>query len=211
MKAASIFLVFLISLLACTQNKEKQADSRSNGYETEYQYAFNPDSTTLTWIAYKYTDRAGVSGTFDSLSVIGTKLGSGNPIKSIRGAEFKMTTESINTGIKQRDNTIFNNFFSLVLGNKVIGGRLMSFNDDGSGTIALSMNQQTHEVPVTWKRPSHNIIEVTGSIDLFKWNLNDAHENLNQICYDLHTGSDGVSKLWPDVSFNIRSVFAFNE
>ncbi len=41
-------------------------------------------------------------------------------------------------------------------------------------------------------------------LDVLLWNGEEALKTLNKECYELHTGTDGISKLWPDVDVVLK-------
>ncbi|MCB0756634.1 MAG: hypothetical protein KDB98_13620, partial [Flavobacteriales bacterium] len=52
---------------------------------------------------------------------------------------------------------------------------------------------------------SEGNVSLVGTLDLAKWNALASADSLNKVCYDLHKGADGVSKLWPDVKLEISA------
>lgn len=50
--------------------------------------------------------------------------------------------------------------------------------------------------------------EFSATIDVANWNANSGITALNKICKDLHTGPDGVSKLWSEVDLKFSTTLA---
>jgi hypothetical protein len=48
---------------------------------------------------------------------------------------------------------------------------------------------------------------MNATMDVSNWNALEALASLNKVCEALHTGSDGVSKTWSEVTLNITSEF----
>ncbi len=65
------------------------------------------------------------------------------------------------------------------------------------------MNNITNEIPFSYTLKTDTIF-IDATINLTDWKGDEAINALNKVCYDLHKGADGISKLWPDVSVNIK-------
>ena len=44
-------------------------------------------------------------------------------------------------------------------------------------------------------------------MDVNNWNAGKALASLNEVCKLLHTGADGISKTWSEVTLDITSSF----
>ena len=65
------------------------------------------------------------------------------------------------------------------------------------------MNNKTISNKYAYEVKNDTVI-ISLSLDLTKWDGQEAVKELNKECYELHIGNDGISKLWPDVSVNIK-------
>jgi hypothetical protein len=65
------------------------------------------------------------------------------------------------------------------------------------------MNTMSHPLDYTYSFKNDTIV-MLAQLDLNTWNGEEAMNSLNKECYDLHKGTDGISKLWPDVDVLIK-------
>ncbi len=65
------------------------------------------------------------------------------------------------------------------------------------------MNGLTKELPFDYEM-SQDTILINAPMDLNNWQAQAALESLNQACWELHTGPDGVSKTWNEVLINAK-------
>ena len=181
----------------------KSGDKENGEKKESCTYAYNADSTSFKWTAYKYTTRAGVSGTFDGITVSNT-MPSGNKFDVLKGAEFIINTASVNSGNAERDPKVVEFFFGNLLSSETISGKINSINND-EAVITVTMNEKTVDV-IGKLNADGERVKLTTQIDLNDFDGSGAVSALNEKCHDLHTGDDGVSKLWPDVSIEVSTV-----
>ena len=90
-----------------------------------------------------------------------------------------------------------------------ISGKVLNMSDpvNGKGTAELevTMNNIAQKV-MTEYTLSNDTIHLFTEIDMATWNAIHAANKLNEVCKVLHTGADGVSKLWPTVRMEIKSA-----
>ncbi len=193
-----IVILFLFSTTAQAMSKSCRFEMKANSHE-------------LTWTAFKTTDKLGVPGTFDKFEV--TKLTS-NSAKSLeswlKSHSFQVDVASVNTKNPPRDKTLKEKFFDLLINSLAkmksgiyISGKVKpgSKIEDGKFTGLLSLNGVEKEVPFTYSF-KENLLELNGSIDLMDFGLKKAYDSLHKACFDLHKGTDGVSKTWTQVDLN---------
>ena len=155
---------------------------------------------SLVWTAYKFTNKTGVSGTFKDFSL--QKKNVFGSIENILNAlKLEIQTASIDSKNTIRDFKLDTYFFK-TFNTQAIKGTIIKAKDN-EGLIKLHMNEKSHKVPFTYALKNDTIILFT-HLDLNHWNAEEALNMLNKECYDLHKGSDGVSKLWPDVDVKIK-------
>lgn len=169
-------------------------------------YEYDPSQTSLEWTAFKFTEKTGVKGKFDSIKVAG-KQKDKSKFGAVKSLQFQIDSSSVNSGVPDRDGKIKKFFFGSVKGNKNISGSFSDITAGETGTAKLNLrfgNSKT-SVPVNfvWK---DDIVEVTGSVDVLTLGLQSGLGKLNAECNDLHKGSDGVSKLWPTVDVKVVST-----
>ncbi|MDF3820786.1 YceI family protein [Leptospira sp. 96542] len=170
-------------------------------------YEYDPKQTKLEWTAFKFTERTGVKGTFDQISVSGkTKASSVHEI--VTKLQFKISTSSINSSVADRDEKIKKNFFGSHKSGKFITGKVSELVgiEKGSAKLNLQMGASKTNIPVQfeWKGDT---VEMVGTVDVVTLGLTEGLSKLNAVCSELHKGTDGVSKLWPTVDVKVVSTF----
>jgi len=189
---------------------DNQVGNKTNDPETEKAdesaciYSVVKDSTSINWTAFKTNDRVGVKGHFDVFKVWLPKDVK-SPTEALVGTAFDIGTKSINTGNAERDPKLVKFFFDTLTDGHIIKGEIVSADgneNEGNGLIKLMFNGSTNEIPYTYQIKGNKIYLKTG-INLDEWDGSKAVKSLNTECYDLHTGADGVSKLWPDIEIEV--------
>jgi len=174
--------------------------------EEKCTYAYNPKQTSLEWTAFKFTEKTGVKGKFDSILVNKTKSGA-TVLESVKDLSFAIPISSINSNVPDRDEKIKKYFFGSVKNGKEFKGSFSEIKgiNSGSAKLDLVFGGVKKSVPVQFA-VKENTIEVTGSLDVLDFGLKSGLARLNEECRDLHKGADGTSKLWPNVDFKIVST-----
>lgn len=169
-------------------------------------YEYDPSQTSLEWTAFKFTEKTGVKGKFDSIKVVG-KQKDKSKFGAVKSLQFQIDSSSVNSGVPDRDGKIKKFFFGSVKGNKKIAGSFtdITAGETGTATLNLRFGNSKSSVPVNfvWKE---DVVEVTGTVDVVTLGLQSGLGKLNAECNDLHKGSDGVSKLWPTVDVKVVST-----
>lgn len=202
-----ILLSTFLMLYACNPNSEKQSKTKTRDFIQAQEepsltkvYTVKGNMPFIKWTAYKFTNRTGVSGSFDNVTYkLSTKKGTVKQL--LEYATFKIETESVNSNLKLRDDRIYTYFFSKI-GAKTITGDFLKINDKG-GQINIVIGNNSHSVPFTFNISSDKI-KIHTSLNLTLWKASSGITALNEICKDVHTGADGVSKLWTDVKVTIE-------
>ncbi len=199
-------------LLSCGNGNEKAAQNQEQ--ETAKQepiacfYSYNSANTTLKWEAYKTTERKGVGGTFNTINVKTAIDSSSKILEVIQSVKFVIPTNSVNSNNEGRDKKIAEFFFGNMKGGDLIIGQVKELQGDETGGKAifyLTLNDVEKEV--TFDYTINDVtVKMTGTVNMEDFMALPAVEALNEQCYDLHKGEDGVSKLWPDVTITIEST-----
>lgn len=199
-------IALFVSILGCNNEPtNKPTDSKSN--EVDCTYSLLQDSSSVNWTAFKTNARFGVKGRFDELK-IGLPDNVSSPIDALVGTSFDIETNSVNTGDLVRDPKLIEFFFNVLTNGKIIKGSIKSADGnekEGNGLIELMFNGIVKDISYTYQIENNTIYLKTG-INLDEWNGSDAVKNLNTACYDLHTGEDGESKLWPDIEIEVVAL-----
>jgi hypothetical protein len=154
----------------------------------------------LHWTAYKFTNKLGVGGTFDEFT-LQLKTDSGSVEELLNDAEITINTLSINSGNEIRDPKLRTSFFK-VFNTDIISGKVIDAKN-GAGILELSMNSISNKVSYAYSIHMDTLLLNT-HMDLLLWDGEQAMKTLNKDCYELHTGTDDISKLWPDVDVVLK-------
>lgn len=202
---SAILIAGISAFTGCSNNENEEETSVK---EQICFYEYDHTSTKLEWTAYKTTAKVGVGGTFNEIKVLGGEKSSKitDVLKSIK---FTIPTNSTNTTNADRDKKIIEHFFGVMQGTDLIIGQVANVEgDDKSGTcnIYINMNGIEQEVPFAYTVDENAHVVLDGEIDMNNWNGQAAIDSLNTLCYDLHKGEDGESKLWPNVTIKIETT-----
>ena len=195
--SASIFVACGTSTTSTDENSAEATAKESCSY------SYIADSTSLKWTAYKFTKKTVVSGTFDNITVNNTKSAE-SPMEVLIGADFSISTASVNSGNPERDPKIVFFFFKKLVGTETITGKINSVND-GEAVVSITLNERTVDV-VGKVTIEEDRVNLDVSIDITDFEGLDAIASLNEVCSAQHTEEDGESKLWPDVSITVSTV-----
>lgn len=192
----ALFFFFTILTVSCT--KEKKGSELS---KPDHAFHIDADHSSVQWTAYKTTDKVPVKGTFKEIKIIKSQEGK-NPKASLQGLQFEIPVSSIFSKDTIRDGKL-NKFFFEVMENTMSLKGEFKVDGDENGNLALTMNGLTKELPFAYEI-SQDTILINASMDLNNWQAQTALESLNQACLELHTGPDGVSKTWNEVTIEAK-------
>ncbi|MBQ19732.1 MAG: YceI family protein [Vicingaceae bacterium] len=199
-------IITSLFLISCgDNNKDKNNTIDSSEPICFYEYT-KTSSATVSWTAFKTTEKVGVGGTFNQVMVKGGEK-STKITDVLSGINFTIMTESTFTKDESRDKKIIESFFGAMDATDLIIGQVKSAkgnNENGTCTFYLTLNNIEKEVILDYT-VNDNKVSLTGEIDLINWNGDNAIASLNKVCEDLHKGEDGVSKLWSVVQLNIEA------
>ncbi|MCB1167818.1 MAG: YceI family protein [Leptospiraceae bacterium] len=197
----ALSLIVSVSMLASC-GKEQQTDESGNGPLTgDCTFKYDQEATTVSWTAYKYTEKAAVGGSFHKFQIKDTAAAP-SALGVFEKASFSIDTDSVDSGNDGRDTKIKKEFFGN-MSSQTIEGSVKSLEGD-SGVMVLKMNGAEKEVPVSLSVDGRDVV-LTGSINVGDWNADGPLKALNKVCEALHTGPDKVSKLWPDVDIKLET------
>ncbi len=165
-------------------------------------YSYNSGTTVLEWTAFKFTEKAPVKGTFNTINITGIE-GSDDVKNLIESLSFTIETASVETQNPERNGKIAELFFGTI-STPQITGKVKSLSDNGKATIEIKMNNMKQDVIGDYTLEEGKF-SFTSTIDVMKWNAGKGIESLNTACKDLHTGTDGKSKLWSEVDLSFTT------
>jgi polyisoprenoid-binding protein YceI len=191
-------LILSIALLIISCGKEKKASDNSAPAST---YSIDADHSKVQWTAFKTTAKVPVKGTFKEIKINKSVEGA-SASSALEGLEFEIPVSSIFSKDTIRDAKL-NKFFFAVMENTLSLKGSFKIGNENSGTLALTMNGLTKEIPFNYEM-SQDTILINAPMDLNNWQAQAALESLNQACLELHTGPDGVSKTWNEVVIDAK-------
>lgn len=205
------FVLFAAALTSCGAKKEEKKDeaeaTQAEATAQTCTYTYDKAGTMVTWTAYKFTDKTGVSGKFDQFDVAGNTTGD-SPKAILENLAFEIPVQSVNSNEADRDAKIKAQFFGTMIETEMLSGKIASITgDDSKGTLTfdLNMNGQTKQIQGDYTIDETGLVKIKAEMDVLDWGAGDALAALNKVCEELHKGSDGVSKLWPNVTLSIQS------
>lgn len=203
-----VFALLSLTLTSCgdssqTEQKETEAAPEAETVSNACTYSYFADSTNFRWTAYKFTEKTGVGGTFDKISVTGTQ--SADNIREVfKYATFSIPINSINSADPERDRKVAEHFFGTMNDTENLEGNVINIGDK-SADIAIKMNGVTDTLTFDMNTDGERI-SLESVLQLADWKAMPSVDKLNEICHDLHIGADGVSKLWPEVKLELSTV-----
>lgn len=195
----SLSLVLIFS--SCKDKNPKSNTDKKN--TTEKLYYLNNFRSNINWTAYKTSDKIPVNGKFKEVNVI--QNGGKTISEALDGLVFEIPISSIFTNNQDRDYKLKNIFFGKLIDSAVLKGKInvKSVND---GEFSLTMNGITKSFPFSMDVIG-NKVDFVSQIKLSKWQTELAVKAINEACYELHKGPDGVSMIWDEVDLKITSFF----
>jgi len=170
-----------IFLISCSSDKTFKVDS---------------EQAKIIWTAYKTTDKVPVQGEFKEVKVMDAQ---GNSIiEAINNTKFDVPVSSIFTNNPDRDKKITDHFFNVLINSMDLTGSL-HLNEDQTAYAELTFNGIGEKLPMTYEIKD-NTVYLNGEMQLADWDALEGVKSINDACYDLHKGADGVSKTWDVVS-----------
>lgn len=167
-------------------------------------YTYDSTATEFSWTAYKFNEKTPVGGTFNEIEI--TSDGSSDDLKGlIESMKFSMKTASVETQNPERNEKIARLFFGTIK-TPSIDGRVKKLKDNGKAVIEVKMNGVAVDVEGDYTLVDGKFSFDT-SVDMKLWNALSGISTLNAECKDLHTGADGVSKLWSEVALSFSTQF----
>jgi hypothetical protein len=198
----AVFLFLSLTLISCNNSEKKKLDTSEDVKHLDIAQIYSIDTSEIEiqWTAYKFTNKVGVRGIFTQY-VFSSESESGTIEDLLEKSKIAIKAQSVSTGDSIRDPKLRNIFFK-IFNTDTINGEILEAKS-GTGNLTLEMNKLKQEIPYTYYLTQDTIILKT-ALDLTKWKGDEALQALNKECYDLHKGTDGISKLWPDVDVLIK-------
>ncbi len=193
-----IFLsIFSLLLISCKTDVKK---SKSNSAKDSV-YSIESLTTKVSWTAYKTTDKVAVNGEFTKVNITPKKASTAKEV--LNGLEFSIPVSSLFSNNEVRDTKLKQFFFGVMANTELLSGTVATTSDN-EGIATMTMNRIKHSFPIEYVI-SGQMITLSGTLNLDDFNANSAIESLNKVCFDLHKGTDGISKTWSDVKIDVAT------
>jgi len=183
----SITLIISLTAISCKKEVKKFEPA---------QFSIEPSTVSIFWTAFKTIDTIAVKGEFKTLEITNIKKAN-TALEALDGTQFSIPVSSLFSNNDDRDNKLKQLFFGVMKNTVSLTGTL-NLKNDSTGSINLSMNGVSNEIPITYV-VSGQLVEFSGKLDINDFNGQTALESLAKACFDLHKGADGVSKTWSHV------------
>ncbi len=211
MKQLSILLAAILLLYSCQNEAKKPEQNRKKPSETlqTEKWILNEDALSIHWTGYKTTGKIPVKGVFQNFNIKGVKP-AGNLKTTIENAIAEINIYSIFSDNESRDKKLITKLFENMTATEKIYARIEQIDKDGqTAMMSIKMNGRKKTLPVKLQIDEDNgKVTLNGKLDLLEdFDANKAFEQFHQVCYDKHTGKDGVSKTWTEVGFRAELVF----
>ncbi len=209
-KLLPVFFYWSLLMTACAPKSDDGSGEKTESMEktmAHCEYAFDPDSTQCIWTGFKFSEKVGVSGTFTNIITDGFQQHK-SIIQAIGNASFKIPVTSVESNDEDRNRKIVEYFFKGIHTDVIFGYVSKMDGDDHRGTAEVMISMNGKETPVFMPYTfEDNVLTMATIIDVNDWNGQIGIDQLNEVCYDLHRGADGISRLWPEVKIEIKAVF----
>ena len=194
-----------VGFIACSGNHNTANEEAEAGNELPQEncvYTYTEGSLNVKWTAFKTTEKVGVSGSFDTISVNGIQR-SNSANEVFANVDFSIPVSSINSSNPDRDKKILEHFFGTMVETSTLNGKVIGMTDSDC-SVLINMNGVADTCVFNLSK-NDTAVSLVGVIELANWNALQSANALNTVCFDLHKGADGVSKLWPDVKLEISA------
>ncbi len=198
----AVFLLSIFLFNSCNHSQNNFFSDWTGQEENPegHQYTLEDFGMSITWTAYKFTDRISVSGTFQDYT-LNEKNSSGSIENILSGLQLAIPTESILTTNAIQDFKIKTYFFG-VFNTPFINGKIINA-EKGTGEIQLRMNNLSNITPYTYSINNDTLVLLT-HLDLKRWSGEEAIATLNKEWYGAHKITDGRANVWPEIDVTIK-------
>lgn len=197
--------LLLVAIFSCNNAKKVEETETQASAEN---FELLSDSTKVSFVAYKTTDKVPVGGEFTDIDI--SNFGSGDTaLEAMDGTEFSIPVSSLftNDPTGTRDPKILEFFFGALENTELISG-VFNVGADKQCAIDVTLNGQTESIPLTYSTVNDTKFVFDGVMELANWDALGAVASINKACEALHTGTDGISKTWSEVAVHAEVMLA---
>lgn len=194
------FLAGIALFSSCSGNGEQTA-------EQNVTYSYDHNNSTMEWTAFKFESKAPVKGSFNTIAI--TSISEASDVKTLAESfGFTIPVNSIETQDESRNAKIIQFFFG-TLSTEELSGRIVKLTDDGVAELEVTMHGIT-DVVVGSYEINGNFFSFKATMDIAKWNTDNAIAVLNENCKDNHT-ENGITKVWTEVDLSFTTKLIENK
>lgn len=195
-------IVLFVAIACSTSTKSTDEESAESQDVCVYQHI--NESLDFKWTAYKFTEKTGVPGTFNEITVTAAEDASSLE-DMLNSVEFSINTASVYSNEPARDLKIAQFFFGTMSSTEKVTGKIVKVEGD-KATISLTINELTMDLPGTIQI-NGDTINLSATVDFKEFGGEEAVAMLNQVCSEKHTGEDGKSVFWDVVDINVQTLY----
>lgn len=180
-----------------------------------YKLDMTAENTEVNWIGYKTNEKTPVSGSFSEFSSDRENQSFNSIDDLVDGLNFSVSSLSSSSRDDNRDLNLKDHFFKYLTDNFKINGTLGKPINDSIDVYFDVLEENNpirfaYSTYLTTSKYSNKIIQIKGKLNLVNQFNGEAFNNIHKQCFDLHKGSDGISKTWEEVDVYIK-VLVINE
>ena len=180
-----------------------------------YKLDMTAENTEVNWIGYKTNEKTPVSGSFSEFSSDRENQSFNSIDDLVDGLNFSVSSLSSSSRDDNRDLNLKDHFFKYLTDNFKINGTLGKPINDSIDVYFDVLEENNpirfaYSTYLTTSKYSNKIIQIKGKLNLVNQFNGEAFNNIHKQCFDLHKGSDGISKTWEEVDVHIK-VLVINE
>ncbi len=180
-----------------------------------YKLDMTAENTEVNWIGYKTNEKTPVSGSFSEFSSDRENQSFNSIDDLVDGLNFSVSSLSSSSRDDNRDLNLKDHFFKYLTDNFKINGTLGKPINDSIDVYFDVLEENNpirfaYSTYLTTSKYSNKIIQIKGKLNLVNQFNGEAFNSIHKQCFDLHKGSDGISKTWEEVDVDIK-VLVINE
>jgi len=206
MKNLKLIALSLLLLANFSCNNANKSTETETEVVVENNFTLVEDSTIVSFVGYKFTEKAPVVGEFTKINI--SNFGDGETaLEAMNGTKFSIPVSSLftNDATGSRDPKLLEFFFGAMENTELISG-VFKMADDNKCSIDVTLNGTTQNIPLEYNTIDDTKFIFDGVMELENWDALGAVASINKACEALHTGKDGVSKTWSEVAVHAEVV-----
>jgi len=208
MKNLKLIALSLLLLANFSCNNANKSTETETEVAVESKFTLVEDSTKVSFVGYKTTEKVPVGGVFTKINV--SNFGEGETaMEAMNGTKFRIPVSSLftNDATGSRDPKLLEFFFGAMENTELISG-VFKVADGNECSMDVTLNGSTQNIPLEYTTVGDTKYIFNGVMELGNWDALGAVASINKACEALHTGKDGVSKTWSEVAVRAEVLLA---